>query len=236
MRRIKIVSSLFIIIGLIGAGCAQFPSARQDEQTPTPTFDSAVLTVSPQPTSTPYPTYTPRPAIERLPTRTPIPTLAPYLTPIPLTPESDGSGAPGGGQSPDATPTLDPGYVGIQGAGPEVADLVPILTVAGAGSVCNEWMLVQVGVINRGTGPAYNFHVEWSLGWGAMLQTEFVDELQWGRTPIHFYNGTIKVPCEQTSTYTAWIRVDTQSDVDELFEDNNYDEETYTVTFVNPND
>ena len=139
-----------------------------------------------------------------------------------------GGGAPA--PAPSATPT---GYIGIPGAGPEIPDLAPILTIAADGVVCNGWMLVQVGVINRGNGPAYNFTVEWTLGWATGLQTVFVEELQWGwgTVPLYFFNGSIQVPCQQTVTYTAWIRLDVNNDVEEWFEDNNYEEETYTILF-----
>jgi subtilase family serine protease len=127
--------------------------------------------------------------------------------------------------------------VGIQGAGPEVADLAPILTIASEGATCDHDMLVQIGVINRGTGPAYNFTVEWSLGWsaeGPEVKSLFVPELQWGTIPLYIVNGMVRVPCQQTSVYTAFIHIDINNDVTELFEDNNNAEETYTILFFPP--
>lgn len=248
---IRYVLTIIIAVSLILIGCSGFPTA-QEKSPPLPTLDPSLLSITPAPTSTPWPTFTPYPTVERLPSRTPLPTPTPRVTFSPeelatlslYTTQAAGSeeetppsgseaapAAPAGAQAPPPTPT-GIGYVGIQGAGLEAPDLAPILTIASSGATCNEWMLVQVGVINRGTGPAYNFSVEWSLGWGEEIQTEFVEELQWGTTPIFFYNGDIEVPCEETATYTAWIRIDTNDDVTELFEDNNYEEETYTVTFL----
>lgn len=222
-------------------GCAGWLTGRGAESEPLPTLNPALLTVTPPPTSTPLPTFTPFPTAERMASRTPLATLPSFLTALPATATEtpiDGGGGGGGSggappPGPGATPTT---YVGVQGTGPEIADLATILTIASDGAICNGWTLIQVGVINRGTGPAYNFTVEWSLGWGAMLQTEFVRELQWGTAPIYFYNGTIQVPCEETTTYKAWIRLDVNDDVAELFEDNNYDEEIYTITYVPPGD
>lgn len=205
-----------------------------------PTFDPTLLTVTPAPTSTPLPTYTPYPTVVRVPTDTPVPTFPPRLTVVAVSPTPTRQPSSAGPARPPSTPTLsltDTGYVGIQGAGPEVADLAPILTIASEGATCDHDMLVQIGVINRGTGPAYNFTVEWSLGWsteGPEVKSLFVPELQWGTIPLYIVNGMVRVPCQQTTVYTAFIRIDINNDVAELFEDNNNAEETYTILYFPP--
>lgn len=216
---------------LLLIGCTSPSDSSQGKPTLIPTLPLS----TPVPATLPQATPTPFPTIERLPSRTPYPTFPSYLTPIPetatptLTPPSgrDSASAP----PPQAFPT---GYVGIQGAGPEVADLAPILTVADSGAVCGQPILIQVGVINRGTGPAYNFTVQWALGIDAEVKTQWVTELQWGTTPLYFHNGKIAIPCTQTTTYTAWINVDVDNQVAELDESNNTQQQTYTLSFVPP--
>jgi len=241
MRRlVRFILWIVVLMSLSGCGRVMGRFGLGNQPTPlAPTFDPTLLTVTPAPTSTPLPTYTPYPTTVRVPTDTPVPTFPPRLTVAATTPTP--THRPNVGPArPTSTPTLsltDTGYVGIQGAGPEVADLAPILTIASEGATCDHDMLVQIGVINRGTGPAYNFTVEWSLGWsaeGPEVKSLFVPELQWGTIPLYIVNGMVRVPCQQTTVYTAFIRIDINNDVAELFEDNNNAEETYTILFFPP--
>ncbi|NDJ53314.1 MAG: hypothetical protein GYB68_09555 [Chloroflexi bacterium] len=232
---------MILLAAVMVIGCAQVDSAQAPESSPFPTIDQALLSATPLPTATPQATFTPFPTIERVPSRTPLATLESIVTLIPLDqtqtataapPSASGDpGQPADPSRPRITPT---GFIGIPGAGIDAPDLVPILALASDGVLCNDFMLVQLGIQNRGTGPARNFTVEWSLGWGEhVLRTEFIEELQWGDVrPAYILNGEMQFPCEETSTFTAYIRIDINDDVIEIYEDNNYDEQTYTLTFA----
>ncbi len=231
MRR-SLTSCSIVISSLLLIGCISPSDSYQQEQ---PTLIPALPSGTSVSATLPQTTPTPFPTAERLPSRTPYPTFPSYLTPIPetatptLTPPSGRGSA-----SPSSTQAFPTGYVGIQGAGPEVADLAPILTVADSGAICGQPILIQVGVINRGTGPAYNFTVQWALGIDAEVKTQWVTELQWGTIPLYFHNGKIAIPCTQTTTYTAWINVDVDNQVAELDESNNTQQQTYILSFAPP--
>ncbi len=221
----------FLIIVLLTAGCAVLN--RPAEQVAPPTLTSVPLSVTPPPTSTPLPTYTPFPTARRLPTDTPYPTFPPRFVPSPtpeasLLPASAGSATGPRGRS---TPSVG-GYIGIQDVSVPIAELEPILEIVNNGVTCGEAMLMQIGVINWGSAPAYNFTVEWSAGLPTDEGREFIQELQWGDLPLYFRNKEIRFPCQETTTYTAYVRVDVNNEVPELYEDNNVLSVTFTIPYV----
>ncbi len=91
---------------------------------------------------------------------------------------------------------------------------------------------MQIGIINWGSAPAYNFTVEWSAGLPTDAGREFIQELQWGDLPLYFRNKEIRFPCQETTTYTAYVRVDVNNEVPELYEDNNVLSVTFTISYV----
>lgn len=227
----KIRSCVILMALLLLAGCRGL-SFGQRPTMPPATLDPALLSVTAPPSLTPMPTYTPPPTAFRLPSETPVPTFPPVITWNPPTP------APTRLATTPPTPTrvvtLRPSatatsFVGIPGVGPEVAELAPILTFS-SNAVCGQWFLAQIGVINRGTAGALNFTVQFSYGWGEP-QTVFIADLPWFQGPLYLFSGQTAVHCTETSTLTAWIRIDVDNTVVETDEDNNYEEETYTVTF-----
>ncbi len=232
---------LAAVLALGLAGCAAFGAGGDEEQTPLPTIDPALLTVTPVPTSTPLPTFTPFPTAERLPTRTPIPTFAPpyarddQAAPQEIiTPTALPAARPAPTEGPSPTP-LPP--QGRQAVGELAPDLAPILTIIDTGATCDpagQHALVQVGVTNRGNTPAENFTVEWSLGWEdpfeGEVRREFVARQEWGlQWAVYFVNEYVFVPCEETTTYRAYVWVDIGDDVAEFYEDNNFAEAVYTI-------
>jgi hypothetical protein len=228
MRQTARTISLWVVSLLLG-GCGRLPFLIQP--TPAlPTLDPAILTITPAPSLTPQPTYTPPSTAVRLPTNTPLPTFAPVITQGPVTPRPT---------RPAATPSLviqatsipltPTSYIGIPGLGPETPELAPILTFS-SNAVCSQWMLAQIGVVNRGTGAAVDFTVEWTFGWGDP-QTVHIDELQWHDGPLYLFSGQTAVHCTETASLKAWVRVDVDNTVVEALEDNNYQEEIYTVVW-----
>src|SRR5262249_52673442 len=129
--------------------------------------------------------------------------------------------------APTATPPI-----GIPEVSQDKPELAAILTFEPI-TFCHQWFLAQIGVINRGTAAAYNFDVQWSFGWGEP-QTVHVDELQWYAGPLWFFSGQTALQCDADSTQTAWIKIDTGNTVVESDEDNNYQEDTYTVRLGTP--
>ncbi len=210
------------------------PSRASTRLTPLSTLPPSLLSATAPPTSTPLPTYTPFPTARHIPTNTPYPTFPPRLalSPTPVTAQpaaSTGSGATGPRGS--STPSVG-GYIGIQDVSAPVAELEPILEIVNDGVTCGEAMLMQIGVINWGSAPAYRFTVEWSAGLPTDEGREFVEELQWGDLPLYFRNKEIRFPCQETTTYTAYVRVDVNNEVPELYEDNNVVSITFTIPYV----
>jgi hypothetical protein len=204
------------------AACAAPPAAPSPTSGPPPTY-TALPTYTPAPTYTPLPTYTPYPT-PITPTATPTATLSPTAEAVEAGGGEAGGSESTGGEAP--TPTT---YIGLQGIGAELPDMVPILTVGAEGASCGDWVLVQTGVRNMGTGPAQNFTVEWSLGWGSdLIHVEHIPEFN-RYNLIYFYNGYIEIQCDQTTTFTAYVRVDQENVVAEHYEDNNEEVETYTL-------
>jgi hypothetical protein len=232
MRKLGGFLALLIMLFSL-AGCAL--GGTSGEPAPLPTIDSALLSVTAPPTSTPLPTYTPFPTALRLPTDTPYPTFpprsVPTATPEPVQPAVSGGGAqqPTGPSTPSAG-----GYVGIQDVSAPVPELEPILQILSTNVVCNQPMLVQIGVTNWGSAPAYNFTIEWSAGLPIDEGVERIEELQWGDLPLYLRNKEIRFPCEETTTYTAYVRVDVNNEVPELYEDNNSVELTFTIPYAPP--
>lgn len=232
MQRALQAVALILALALL-AGCASLPPlpfGPQDTEEPPPTIDPALLTVTPYPTSTPHPTYTPYPTAERLPTRTPYPTPA-VRSSLPPT-------ATGGAPSPGARAAIPPaappapareGYIGIPDKGEPLPELQPIVEVLTRGAECGDEILVQLGVINWGNRPAYNFTVEWSAGIDIESGVTTVEELQWGELPLYFRNKPIRYNCEEPTTFTAFVRVDTTNVEPEFDEGNNAAEITFTL-------
>lgn len=218
-----------LIVSLLLGGCGRLPFWSQPTLPPL-TLDPAVLTVTPAPSLTPQPTYTPPPTAVRLPTDTPPPTFAPVVTQAPVTPRTT---RPASTPSPvhqvTSIPLTPTSYIGVPGLGPEIPELAPILTFS-SNAVCGQWMLAQIGVVNRGTGAAVDFTVEWAFGWGEP-QTVHIDELQWHDGPLYLFSGQTAVHCTETASLKAWVRVDVDNTVVEALEDNNYQEEIYTVVW-----
>lgn len=195
-----------------------------------PTLDPALLTVTPAPSLTPLPTYTPPPTAMRLPSDTPPPTFAPVITRGPVTPQpTHPAVTPSPGYKATAIPITPTSYIGIFGLGPETPELTPILTFS-SNAVCSQWMIAQVGVINRGNVAALDFTVEWTFGWGEP-QTVHIEALEWNAGPLYLFSGLTAVHCTETSSLKAWVRVDVDNTVAEALEDNNYQEEVYTVVW-----
>jgi hypothetical protein len=99
---------------------------------------------------------------------------------------------------------------------------------------CGGWILMQLGVINWGNMPAKKFTVQWSAGVPIESNTTRIDDLEWGALPYYFRNKEVQFPCDETTTFTAWVRVDTLNEVPEIYEDNNYKELTFTVPYYPP--
>ena len=193
-----------------------------------------MLSVTAAPSATPLPTYTPYPTAQRAPTSTPFPTFPPRLLP---------SSTPIPRQQPAATavsqPTQHPpiaGYVGIpEATGPPLAELEPIVQIIDDSHArCGGWILMQLGVINWGNMPAKKFTVEWSAGVPIEADITRIDDLEWDALPYYFRNKEVQFPCDETTTFTAWVRVDTLNEVPEIYEDNNYKELTFTVPYYPP--
>jgi hypothetical protein len=223
-------SALLIIIFLTGCAGGGFGP------TPTkvfPTFDPILLSATPAPSVTPAATYTPFPTAERLASATPFPTYAPLVTLAPYTPPPAATSTPAGGaKPPTSVPATATAIIGVPGIGPDRPELAAILTFP-PNARCNEWYLAQIGIVNRGTGAARNFDVQWSFGYGEPVTTH-VDELQWFAGPLLFFSGQTAVQCSETVSLTAWIKIDINNTVDEAIEDNNSAQQTYTVTFESP--
>lgn len=113
-----------------------------------------------------------------------------------------------------------------------MAELEPILEIVNDGVTCGEAMLMQIGVINWGSAPAYRFTVEWSAGLPTDEGKEFIEELQWGDLPLYFRNKEIRFPCQETTTYTTYVRVDVNNEVPELYEDNNVVSIAFTIPYA----
>lgn len=229
MRQMARYLPVLIVSSLLGS-CSRLPFVSQPTSPP-PTLDPAVLTITPAPSLTPQPTYTPPPTAMRLPTDTPLPTFAPVVTQAPVTPWP--TRPPASTLSPvnkaTSIPLTPTSYIGIPGLGPEIPELAPILTFS-SNAVCSQWMLAQIGVINRGTGVARDFTVEWTFGWGEP-QIVHIDALEWHDGPLYLFSGQTAVHCTGTASLKAWIRVDVDNTVAEAVEDNNYQEEIYTVVW-----
>lgn len=216
-----------LVAGLL-AGC----SGAADTTASLPTIDPHLLTITPAPSITPEATFTPFPTTVRLASNTPPPTYAPLVTLIPFTLAPVVTAEkPVVRQPTKAAPTAT-SVIGIPGVGPDRAELAPILTFEPL-SFCHQWMIAQIGVVNRGTAAALNFDVEWTFGWGEP-QKVHVDELQWYAGPLYFFSGQTAVQCDSTTTLKAWIKIDTGNTVDESIEDNNYKEQIYTSIFPSP--
>ena len=229
---------VFLILALssaiIMAGCASPQQTAAD----IPTIDPDSLTVTPAPTATPLPTYTPFPTAQRMASSTPIPSLPPRDS------STDGTVEPTLTLTPTVTPTSGPTATplppqGAQDVGETAPDLVPVLTILDTGATCGKQgilALMQVGVTNRGNWSAQNFTVEWSIGWEdpfkGEVRHEFISFQEWGlQWTQYFLNEYVWVPCEETTTYTAYVLVDTGNNVAEHYEDNNFAEMTYTITY-----
>lgn len=218
-----------LMVSLLLGGCGRLPFVSRPTLPP-PTLDPAVLTITPAPSLTPQPTYTPPPTAVRLPTDTPLPTFAPVITQAPATPRPTHPVAtPSPVHKGTSVPVTPTSYIGIPGLGPETPELAPILTFS-SNAVCSQWMLAQLGVINRGTGVARDFTVEWTFGWGEP-QTVHIDALEWHDGPLYLFSGQTAVHCTETASLKAWVRVDVDNTVAEALEDNNYQEEIYTVVW-----
>jgi hypothetical protein len=217
-----------LIVCLLLLGCDRLPFGAQP--TLPPTFDPALLTVTPAPSLTPLPTYTPPPTAMRLPSDTPPPTFAPVITQKPVTPQPTRPALePSPTYKATAIPLTPTSYIGIFGLGPEIPELVPILTFS-SNAVCRQWMLAQIGVINRGNVAALDFTVEWTFGWGEP-QRVHIEALEWNAGPLYLFSGLTAVHCSDTASLKAWVRVDVDNTVAEAVEDNNYQEEVYTVVW-----
>jgi hypothetical protein len=165
----------------------------------------------------------------RLASETPFPTYAPLVTLAPYTPPPTATVTPEGGVKPASTtvPATSTAIIGVPGIGPDIPELATILTFP-SDARCNEWYLAQIGIVNRGTGAARDFDVQWSFGYGEPVMTH-VDELQWYAGPLLFFSGQTAVQCSETVSLTAWIRIDINNTVNEAIEDNNTAQQTYTV-------
>lgn len=224
----KFYRVLLLIAALSLVGC-QAGLFGVGETQSLPTFDPAVLSASPAPTVTPESTYTPYPTTVRLPSKTPPPTFEPVITLMPYTPSPTVtlSSLPTRVPSPRPTATS---VLGIPGIGPEVPELVPILTFEPL-MYCHKWLLAQIGIKNIGSKEARDFNVQWYWGWGSPV-TEHVDELGDTAGPLWFFNGLTAIQCDQTTTLTSWIRIDPEGAVtNEAIKTNNYAEQTYTAIF-----
>lgn len=220
---------LWVFVALVMAGCQGGLFGAGEPQQP-PTFDPAALSITPAPTVTPENTYTPYPTTVRVASRTPPPTYAPIITLNPYTPSPTAtkSNLPTRTPAPRATETA---ILGIPGVGPLRPELVPILTFEPQ-MFCHTWLLAQIGIKNIGSKEARDFDVQWYWGWGDPV-TEHVDELGDTAGPLWFFNGLTAIQCDQTTTLTAWIKIDPDNKVtNEAIKDNNYAEQTYTAVYV----
>ncbi len=221
------------LIALILAALTLGACAPAAQDTTLPTIDPRLLTVTMPSTITPEATYTPYPTLARSPSSTPFPTFVPVVTLIPYT------------LAPTATPTVRSARqstrtpmpsatspIGVSGVGPDRAELSPILTFEPI-SYCHQWMLAQIGIINRGTKAATNFDVVWTFGWNEP-RTEHVDVLQWYAGPLWFFSGQTAVQCDSTTTPKAWIRIDPEGAVPGDDKSDNYKEQIYTVILPSP--
>jgi len=226
MHKLYRVLVLLAAFSLAGCQAGLFGGAGTQQ---IPTIDAAALSATPAPTVTPENTYTPYPTTVRLPSRTPPPTFEPVSTMMPYTPSPTVtlSSLPTRAPSPAPTAT-DP--LGIPGLGPAKPELVPILTFEPI-MYCHKWLLAQIGVKNVGNKEARDFNVQWYWGWGNPVN-EHVDELGDTAGPLWFFNGLTAIQCDQTTTLTAWIKIDPEGAVtNEAIKTNNYAEQTYTAIF-----
>ena len=60
--------------------------------------------------------------------------------------------------------------------------------------------------------------------------------LQWGDLPYYFRNKPIRYNCDGPTTFTAFVRVDTTNAEQEVYEDNNYAEITFTLPPAPPDE
>lgn len=217
---------IFAVLGLAGCQGGLFGGAATK---PFPTFDPAVLSATPAPTVTPEDTYTPYPTTVRVASRTPPPTFAPMITLIPYTPSPTATKSNLPTRAPSPRPS-ETAILGIPGIGPEIPELVPILTFEPI-MTCHKWLLAQIGIKNIGSKEARDFDVQWYWGWGDTV-VEHVDELGDTEGPLWFFNGLTAIQCDQTTTLKAWLRIDPDGKVtNEAIKDNNYAEQTYTAIF-----
>jgi len=217
------------LAGLLLVSCAGASSATEAPAT----FDPVLLTITPAPTITPEATYTPFSTAVRLASSTPFPTYASLVTLIPFTPAPTGTPKPTADRAQPTQTAIPPtSPIGVEGVGPDRPELAPILTFEPI-TFCHQWFLAQIGLVNRGTAAAYNFDVEWSFGWNEP-QKVHIDELQWYAGPLYLFSGQTAVQCDGDTTLTAWIKIDTGNTVDESVEDNNNDDQTYTVRLATP--
>jgi hypothetical protein len=202
MHNLSRALSIFLVLGLVGCQAGLFGSGATE---PFPTFDPAALSASPAPTVTPEATFTPYPTTVRIASRTPPPTFAPVITLNPYTPSPTATISNLPTKIPSARPTAtEP--LGIPGIGPEVPELVAILTFE-PNITCHTWLLAQIGIKNIGSKEARDFDVQWYWGWGEPT-TEHVEELGNTAGPLWFFNGLTAIQCDQTTTLKAWIRID----------------------------
>lgn len=232
----KLFFLFFSITVMLLTGCAQTEKAISESGVVlTPT-----VTLTARPTSTPLPTYTPFPTAVLRPTKTPYPTVAPLILP---THEATSTSAPTSIPAPVGQGSASPtSTTSVQIAVGEAPDLAPILFVADTGATCRgsaqaTEALLQLGVTNRGNAPVRErYTIEWSLGWDdykGLIRTTEVDYHEWGlQWTVWLENKYFWVPCDQTTTFTAYIRADSENTITELAEDNNYAEQSYTITFV----
>jgi hypothetical protein len=226
MLKLYRVLWIFAALGLAGCQAGLFGASGTQ---PFPTFDPAVLSATPAPTVTPENTYTPYPTTVRIPSRTPPPTFAPVITLSPYTPSPSATISDLPTRVPTAVPSAT-SILGIPGVGPEIPELVPILTFEPI-MYCHTWLLAQIGIKNIGSKEAREFDVQWYWGWGEPVN-EHVEELGNTAGPLWFFNGLTAIQCDQTTTLTAWIKIDPDGKVtNEAIKTNNYDEQTYTAIY-----
>lgn len=226
----KSFGCISMMILLILTGCASGIEPASPVITESPPTLLAITT------STPMATYTTFPTAERMPSATPYPTIAPLSLPT-INPTATRTASSGGNQG-QSNGDLNGAPTQIS-SGP---DLTPILIVIDSGATCRgssqiKEALFQLGVVNRGNIPvseAYN--ITWSLGWDdfkGVERTTLVTYQEWGlQWTVWLENKYFWVPCETTTTFTAYINADTGNTISELNEGNNSASQTYTITYV----
>lgn len=219
------ITPLIALVSLVGCQGLPFgPAATQA----VPTFDPLLLNVTPVPTVTPEATYTPYPTTVWLPTRTPPPTFQPVITLMAYTPSPTATRSNLPTRVPPPIPTAT-SVLGIPGIGPEIPEVVPILTFEPL-IYCHTWILAQIGIKNNGTAAANDFNVQWYWGWGSPVN-EHVDTLGNTAGPLWFFSGLTAIQCDQTTTLTAWVKIDPENKLVEADKSNNYQAQTYTAIF-----